>query len=209
MTDEPSAPSPDAEQQPEDGEAQDDDGAPVDAQPALKEQRLSNVIKLVGAILGTVLTATTLYFLLFPRGGGCAQEAGGSLGTPTVDQGLRYREFLRRTNQTDQGADAATLNRQGTMVGVLITANGHPGKVLPVRWTTLTDSGGSVPEDELNDQLALGFVADTCTETGQRRLFAQWPEQPGKYMVEVSLLEDDDQDVLATVRTPVFTVPEH
>ena len=66
-----------------------------------------------------------------------------------------------------------------------------------------------MPEDELTDQLALGFVADTCVEKGQRRLFAQWPTRPGKYVVEVALLEDDDEDVLASVRTPVLTVPAH
>jgi hypothetical protein len=206
MSEEPPPPGADEESQDDQvGEAE-GEGAPHEPTPPHREQRLSNLVKLIGAILGTALTAATLYFLLFPRDGGCTEEESGALGAPTVDRGLRYREFLTLTNQTDPGADEATLSRQGTMISVPITATGYSGDELPLRWTTLTDDGRPVPEPELTDQLALAFVAEKCTAMGQGRLFAQWPKQPGSYMVEVALFEEDDEDVLATVRTPVFEV---
>jgi hypothetical protein len=210
MSDE--APPPGGEDEIEDADGDDaagDDDAPADAKPPRRESRLTNLVKLAGGILGAAVAAATLYFMFFPRDEGCTEEESGTLGAPTVDQGLSYGEFLRLTNQTDPGADEATLARRGAMIAVPIAATGYTDKELPVRWTTLTDAGRPVPEDGLTDQLAFAFVADKCTARGQGRLFAQWPERTGRYMVEVALFEDDDEDVLATIRTPVFAVPAH
>ena len=177
-------------------------------QPGGQEPRIATWIKIVGGILGIAVAATTLYFLIFPRSESCTGARSGTFGAPIVDVGVPYRDFLRLTNQDDPGATPATLERLGTMIDAPIAATGYDGKELPVRWTTLTRAGREVPETGQTDQLALEFVPEDCSDSGRRKLWAPWPSAKGDYLVEVSLLDDDDE-LLDTLRTPVFTVPKH
>jgi len=179
---------------------------PAPAQPK-PEPRIATWIKIVGGILGIALTATTLYFLFFPPDEGCHSSRSGTLGAPIVDVGVSYRRFLQITNQEDPGARPSTLSRLGTMIDVPITAVGYVDKPLPLRWTTLTSKGREVPEAGLTDQLALEFVPEDCSDKGRRRLWAAWPSKKDDYLVEVTLLDDDDE-LLDTRRTTVFAVPE-
>ena len=175
-------------------------------EPEREEPRIAAWIKIVGGILGIAVAATTLFFLIFPRSHGCTGTRSGTFGAPIVDVGVPYRHFLRLTNQDDPGATPATLERLGTMIDAPIAATGYDGKELPVRWTTLTGEGREVPETGQTDQLALEFVPEDCSDTGRRKLWAPWPSATGDYLVEVSLLDDDDE-LLDTVRTRVFAVP--
>ena len=175
------------------------------APPPPPREPLSNWIKVIAGVLGIALTATTLYFLLFPRDEGCEAARSGTLGEPTVDQGVSYRDFLRITNQQDEGADEVTLRRPGTLIDVPITAVGYLEKPLPLRWTTLTSAGAGLPDGELTDQLALEFVPEDCSDQGRRKLWAPWPTQAGRYLIEVTLL-DEDGELLDTRRTAAFAI---
>jgi hypothetical protein len=63
-------------------------------------------------------------------------------------------------------------------------------------------------EADLTDQLALGIVPEACSDTIRRKLWARWPAEGGRYLLEITLLDDHDS-TLDTSRTPPFEVSEH
>ena len=182
----------------------DGDGDPSPSAKDQREQRLSLRIGIVATAVGIPLTLATLYYTVFPRGQPCPGTRSGTLDSPTVDPGVSYRQFLQITAQSTGGADKATLDRVGTVIDVPFTADGYKGKELPLRWTTLSEGGAPLSEPGQNDQLALHILPEDCSDRGRRKLWAAWPRDAGRYLVEVTLLDDDDE-LLDTRRTPPFT----
>ena len=172
-----------------------------------REHRLSVRIGIVAAAIGIPLSIATLYYTVFPHDEPCPGKLAGTLDKPTADPGVSYRQFLQITAQPTGGIDKATLDRIGTVIDVPFTADGYEGKELPLRWTTLTAGGVPLAEPGQNDQLALEILPEDCSDRGRRKLWAPWPLEAGRYLVEVTLLDDDDE-LLDTRRTAPFAVPQ-
>jgi hypothetical protein len=168
--------------------------------------RLDVRIGIVAAVIGIVASIVTLYYTVFPHPGPCPGTRAGTLGAPTVDTGVSYRQFLQITGQPPGGADKATLDRIGTVIDLPFVAEGYQGKELPMRWSTLTAGGVPLTEPGQTDQLALEIIPEDCSDRGRRKLWAPWPSGAGRYVVEVTWL-DEDEELLDTRRTAPFGVP--
>jgi hypothetical protein len=170
-----------------------------------RENRLSLRIGIVAAAIGIPVSIATFYYTVFPHGQPCPGNRSGTLASPTVDVGVTYRQFLQLTGQSAGGADKATLDRVGSVIDVPFTADGYKGKTLPLRWSTLTAGGAPLSEPGQSDQLALEIIPEDCSDRGRRKLWAAWPSSAGRYVVELSWLDDDDAP-LDTLRTAPFAV---
>jgi hypothetical protein len=167
-------------------------------------QRLDVRIGMVAALIGIVGGIVGLYYTVFPHPTPCPGTRAGTLGELTVDTGVTYGQFLQITGQPLGGADKAALDRLGTVIDVPFTAEGYEGKELPLRWSTLA---GGVPlaEPGQTDQLALEILPEDCSDRGRRKLWAALPSSPGRYVVELTWLDEDDE-LLDTRRTAPFAV---
>jgi len=168
-------------------------------------QRLDVRIGIVAAVIGIVGGIVGLYYTVFPHPAGCSGTRAGLLGEPIVATGVSYRQFLQITGQPPGGADKPTLDRLGTVIDVPFTAEGYEGKELPLRWSTLTAGGLPLAEPGQTDQLALEIIPEDCSDRGRRKVWAALPSKPGRYVVELTWLDDDDE-LLDTRRTTPFAV---
>jgi hypothetical protein len=173
-----------------------------------KKRRLA-WIAATPVVLGTVATAVGLAFDLFPSirpEAPCDEAKGGELSDVIVDESVSRGAYFEVTGASTTGIPADRLDDAGKLVHFDFRAEGFREQLLPVRTFVLTAGGEPLRGPELSNQLAMELEPEECLDRGRRTIWARTPERPGRFLVEVRLL-DPDEELLDTARTEAFRVP--
>jgi hypothetical protein len=173
------------------------------------DSKITGWAKAVAAVAGAIAAVLGVVFLLLPwlkpdepcKG----QQLAGQLTKLVVDRSVTYGGYLKLIHASTDGVDPNRLLQRGKLLAFQVEAIGYKGKRLPIRWTTLTADGEPVPEPALNDQLALELKPEDCTDTARESVWTANPAHPGRYLVEVTLFDDDGQ-ALDAARSGTFAI---
>lgn len=157
----------------------------------------------LGAIVALVSGAIGLVFLLRPglKPKPPPAHTAVHLSRVSFDRGVSFAQYLARADQPVGGLDRKILRRRGELLTVHFTIIGYEGKRLPLRWHLLDlEDGGQV-----GTQRAITITGTAEQDEGDWPVWVPSPRRPGRYAIDVELLNPPGKVPLATVRSPTFT----
>jgi hypothetical protein len=138
-------------------------------------------------------------------GQGCPGISKGRISNVTADRSVRLGAYWKLNPGSRMTVSKERLNAIGRVVHFRVDVNGYKGKELTLWWWMLTANGEPVSEPTLQRQLAFALTPHDCTTGGTRDIWAELPKRPGKFQVEVQLV-DPAGEKLDFGRTKPFTV---
>ena len=120
-------------------------------------------------------------------------------------------DYLRDSGQSTEGLSRREAREQGLVFKVRVSIVGATGKSFPLVWTML-DAGSSRPlrDEYLYRQTALEFVPKGSTHNRAWQIWVPYPTQPGRYELELTLMDERKQPVDQRTTEPfrVRSIPE-
>jgi hypothetical protein len=122
------------------------------------------------------------------------------LSRVSFDRGVTFAQYLARADQPAGGLDRQSLRRRGALLTLHFDIIGYEGKRLPLRWHLLELRGGR----QLGEQRAITITGTSAEDEGDWPVWVPAPPRPGRYAIDVELLNPQGTVPLATLRSPSF-----
>jgi hypothetical protein len=151
----------------------------------------------VAAAVGLLVSLTSIVDWIQER---IDPPAPAVIDTRLLDVQLRNEreplaDYLRDTSQSLEGLSAVERRERGLVFAVEVRLEGAVGKQFPLLWTMRAlDRGGELPE-WLYRQEAVTFEPEGLTHARTWPIWIPYPPQPGRYRLDVALLDERRQPV--------------
>jgi hypothetical protein len=172
-------------------------------------QRLRGTSRwLVGGGIAAIAALVGLVFVLFPNAKPKAttecSALGGKLSNVQATGSFTRGAYLERAQPgSSAGLPAARREQRGELITFDFTTQGYVKKTLDVSTRVVTAGRAPVAGPELDIPIALTIVPQSCEDGGQREVWSALPSGPGRYRVEVRLLDPNGQALDADETAPV------
>jgi hypothetical protein len=147
--------------------------------------------------IATIATAATLVFTLFPsvKPSPPCPAQGAELSNPFATDSVTRGDYLSRINANTTSIPTARLAERGELITFQIRTRGYLHQPLTVATRVLTIHDTPVAGPGLNNPLALTVQPEKCEDEGQRTIWTLLPKHPGRYQVELRLLDPNGQEL--------------